>query len=187
MPLIFTYLTKREDPYLHECEVIIRLCAEGKIEGFIALHSLSIVWYLMRKYPEMDRMNCLAELSQILEMATPDMEMIREGLQEGLFTDFEDLLQDCCAQAVPADYLVTANVKDFKNGVVPAVTPVQLLQLVNSIISVDHGLSLINVEISKYHNTRRKPYLGKKHRHGLLKYFPSEQFHTYLILDGSGQ
>ena len=49
--VIFTYLTKREDPFLHECEEIIRLCAEGKIEGFIALHSLSIVWYLMRKYP----------------------------------------------------------------------------------------------------------------------------------------
>ena len=61
--VIFTYLTKREDPFLHECG----LCAEGKIEGFIALHSLSIVWYLMRKYPEKSRMNCLAELCQILK------------------------------------------------------------------------------------------------------------------------
>ena len=185
--ILFTYLTKREDPYLHECEDIIRLCAEGKIEGFIALHSLSIVWYLMRKYPEMDRMNCLSELCQILEMATPDMEMIRDGLQKGLFTDFEDLLQDCCAQAVQADYLVTANMKDFKNGVIPAVTPVQLLQIGKSIASIDCGSSLINVEISNYHRSRREIYIGKRHRHGLLKCFPSGQFHACLILERSGQ
>lgn len=184
--VIFTYLTKREDPFLHECEEIIRLCAEGKIEGFIALHSLSIVWYLMRKYPEKNRMNCLAELCQILEMVTPDMRMIRDCLQEGQFTDFEDLLQDCSAQAVRADCIVTANLKDFKNSVVPAMTPTQLLQLDNSTVTVDCDSSLVNVEFSNRHS-RIELYIGRRHRHGLLKYYPSGQFHACLILEDPGQ
>ena len=47
-----------------------------------------------------------------------------------LFHDFEDNLQDCCAEGVQADYIVTANVKDYeKVSIVPAVTPAQLLEL----------------------------------------------------------
>ena len=46
--VIYTYLSQRPDPYLHDCESIVKYCKEQKLEGFIALQSLATVWYLMR-------------------------------------------------------------------------------------------------------------------------------------------
>ena len=45
------------------------------------------------------------------------------------FPDFEDCLQEKCAVAVRADFVVTNNVKDFKTSVIPAVTPSEMLAI----------------------------------------------------------
>ena len=177
--VIVTYLTKREDPYLHDCEDIIRLRAEGKIEGFISLHSLSIVWYLLRKYPEISRLDCITQICEILEMATPDMKMIRNTLRTGRFADFEDLLQDCSAQSVHADYLVTANLKDFKNSVIPAIIPSQLVQVANSMFYP----SLFECKTSPKRHVRKRAETSDMHGHIILKGFSSSHFHACLVMD----
>ena len=43
------YLSGRDDPYKEESEEIMRLCAEEQIEGYLAFHSLSTIWYVTRK------------------------------------------------------------------------------------------------------------------------------------------
>ena len=177
--VIFTYLTKRDDPYLHACEDIIRLCAEGKIEGFISLHSLSIVWYLLRKYPEISRLDCITQLCEILEMATPDMEMIRNALRTGRFADFEDLLQDCSAQSVHADYLVTANLKDFKNSIIPAITPSQLVQVANSVFYP----SLFDCKASPKQHLNKHLHITNMHGHIFFKGLSQSHFHACLVMD----
>ena len=42
--------------------------------------------------------------------------------------NFEDCLQDECAQEVSTDYIVTRNVDDFKHSRVKAITPEEFLQ-----------------------------------------------------------
>lgn len=42
------------------------------------------------------------------------------------FEDFEDCLQAECAEAFPADYIVTRNVKDFTYSTVACITPEEL-------------------------------------------------------------
>ena len=44
--------------------------------------------------------------------------------------DFEDCLQDQCAQDIEAEYIVTCNIRDFSNSKIPAVTPMDFLKLV---------------------------------------------------------
>ena len=46
--------------------------------------------------------------------------------------DFEDCLQDECAQKAGAAYLVTCNKKDFVNAKTHAVTPLEMLEIVSS-------------------------------------------------------
>ena len=38
--IVLNYITDRVDPYREECRRIISLCAEDKIEGYIAFHSV---------------------------------------------------------------------------------------------------------------------------------------------------
>lgn len=51
-----------------------------------------------------------------------------DAISRGEFSDFEDCLQDECAQEVSADYIVTRNVDDFKHSHVKAITPEEFLQ-----------------------------------------------------------
>ena len=51
------------------------------------------------------------------------------------FRDFEDCLQDKCAKEARCDYIVTANLKDFANSEVPAVTPDRLLKIIHEELS----------------------------------------------------
>jgi hypothetical protein len=44
------------------------------------------------------------------------------------FKDYEDALQSVCAKRIKADFIITRNTKDFKNGPVKAITPEQLLE-----------------------------------------------------------
>ena len=180
--VIVTYLTKREDPYLDACEEIVRLCSERQIEGFVSLHTLSIVWYVMRKYPEQYRTTCIRELCRILELAGTDMAHVRNGLEEERFSDFEDMLQDICAQAVNADYLVTANFKDFKCGVIPPITPLRLLEQVKSSVSMEPVFPLVDNDAFRLHGDNGQSITVKQHWHGISNLSCSTHCHTYIIL-----
>ena len=46
------------------------------------------------------------------------------------FKDFEDCLQDECAVAVGADYIVTCNIKDYEHSKVKAVTPDEMIRII---------------------------------------------------------
>ena len=127
--VILTYLTKREDPFGQAVDELFQACALDRLEGFVALHTLSIAWYVMRGVPSIHRRMKMASMCGLLGLATTDMESVQRALGNSAFADFEDNLQDCCAQAVGADYIVTVNLKDYSHSVVPAVTPAELVAL----------------------------------------------------------
>ena len=45
--------------------------------------------------------------------------------------DFEDCLQDRCAERNGADYIITRNAKDFNGSVVPAISPEEFLETIS--------------------------------------------------------
>ena len=129
--VILTYLTKREDPFSQAIDELFQACALDRLEGFVALHTLSIAWYVLRGSPSIHRRMKMTSMCGLLGLATTDMESVQKALGNSSFADFEDNLQDCCAQTVGADYIVTANLKDYAHSVVPAVTPAELVALLH--------------------------------------------------------
>ncbi len=47
--VILDYVTTR-DPYYHDAYKIIDMCHSGIVKGYLAFHSISIIWYVLRKY-----------------------------------------------------------------------------------------------------------------------------------------
>lgn len=125
-----TYVSGREDPFSKEVDIIIRKCAEDELDGAIALHSLSTIWYQTRKLPDDTRRDWIRQICKLLTVSGTDNEAVLDAINHTEFKDFEDALQDCCASAFQADYTITANIKDFK-GVsnIPALTPKEFLEL----------------------------------------------------------
>ena len=54
--------------------------------------------------------------------------ILLSALDNEYFSDFEDCLQEECAVAISADYIVTRNTKDFASSRVPAILPDEFLE-----------------------------------------------------------
>ena len=128
--VIMNYLTGRNDPFLKSSEKVIELCSRKSLHGYIAFHSLSTIWYVLRKlYSSEDSRYLLSKTCGILTVSAASHSQIVEAIKNSAFQDFEDCLQDECAQKIGADYLVTCNIRDFKYAKTPVVTPDQMLSI----------------------------------------------------------
>ncbi len=131
--VIMTFLTRREDQYKHESIAVMQKCIDKALEGFVAFHSISVLWYLLRHRPFEDRLGWMKLICTSLTIASADNPRLIDAIINNTFTDFEDNLQDCCAQSVGADYIVTANVRDYEgHSAVKAVTPSEMLSILNA-------------------------------------------------------
>lgn len=54
--VILNYITDREDRFRDSSKQVMDLCSQGKVDGYIAFHSLSIIWYSLRLPDEGKRM-----------------------------------------------------------------------------------------------------------------------------------
>ena len=133
--VIINYLTEREDKYRESSIQVMEMCAAKKIEGYVAFHSLSIIWYSSgrMKQTEEVRREWLDRVCSVLTTANANHDLVVEAVHNTKFRDFEDNLQECCAVNAGADYIVTVNLKDYENSRVKAVTPEHIVEIVNAI------------------------------------------------------
>lgn len=130
--IILDILEKRL-PFYNASRLVLEHCISGKIIGYIALHSVSNIFYILRKrYSAENRRKLLLDILDLLQIANADHESVRNALKRNDFSDFEDCLQDECAKQVNADYIVTRNMNDFSASDVPAVTPEDFLEILNN-------------------------------------------------------
>lgn len=116
-------------PYFEDADRILELCADRKIHGYMAAHSIPNMFYILRKdMSEDNRREVLLNLCEILTVEGVDSPKIIAALENDDFHDLEDCLQEQCAVSVNADYIVTRNIKDFVNASIPAVLPEQFLK-----------------------------------------------------------
>ena len=118
------------DEESHFSADVITLCAEGKANGFVASHSLSDMYYILRKqYSDKERRKIIDLFRRLLTIVNTGSNIIDTALKNNDITDFEDAIQYACAESAGADYIVTRNTKDFGKGPIKAVTPEELLEL----------------------------------------------------------
>lgn len=125
--VILDVLEKREAFY-ESSNHVLSLCASKKISGCIALHSISNIFYILRKiYSAENRRRLLLGILKFLRVADVSHENVRHALERNGFSDYEDCLQDECAAQNHADYIITRNTDDFSNSNIPAVIPSDFL------------------------------------------------------------
>lgn len=122
--VILDYIASRE-PYYHEAYKVMELCHSGVVEGYLSFHSVSIIWYTLRKFipDRRERRVWLRKILQFLRVTGASHEEVVKAVDMEDFDDFEDCLQDRCAETIKAQYIITNNVKDFKSSIVRAITP----------------------------------------------------------------
>ncbi|MCO6449978.1 MAG: PIN domain-containing protein [Caldilineales bacterium] len=123
--VVLDVLQKRE-PFFNDSARALSLTENGTLEGWIAAHSVTTLFYLYAKAFSGERARVvLADLMQILAIAPIDQRIVEQALILP-YGDFEDAVQMMAAVQVGADYVVTRNPNDFKAGPLPAVRPSEL-------------------------------------------------------------
>lgn len=85
MNVLIDYLIKRE-PFNGSAERILNACISGELKGCIAAHSMSNLFFILRKSFSVDeRRDMLSVLCQILTVAGIDEDMIIRALQNVYF------------------------------------------------------------------------------------------------------
>ena len=128
--IILDILEKRI-PFYEEARNALGYCVSGATKGYIALHSISNIFYILRKrYSASDRRKILLNILDLLQVADARHESVRNALLRDDFPDFEDCLQDECAKQIKAEYIITRNTDDFSTSDIPAITPAALQNII---------------------------------------------------------
>lgn len=126
---IFIDVLQDRIPFTDNSQAVIGLVTQKKIKGAVAAHSITNLWYILRKtHSDEERRNYLLSLFEIFDVVSIDKNRLVAALENSNFKDFEDSLQDECAYAINADYIITRNAKDFESSMVKALTPEEFLE-----------------------------------------------------------
>lgn len=118
--------------FVEASERVMTLIYEGKYKGVIAAHSITNLWYILRKvYSQDKRRELLMNLMHYFEVSSVNKQKLINALDRSDFLDFEDCIQDECAAELGADFIITRNIQDFKNSKVPALTPEEFIKIKN--------------------------------------------------------
>ena len=126
--VVLDVLQARTKFYDASCK-IMNLCANKQVQGYIAFHSVSNLWYVLRNCDDSAKREKISDICNILTVCSVGHRNVMNALDNANFKDFEDCLQDECAAAVHADYIITRNVKDFTYSRVKAITPEDFLKI----------------------------------------------------------
>ena len=126
---IFIDVLQDSIPFTDNSQAVIGLVTQKKIKGAVAAHSITNLWYILRKtHSDEERRNYLLSLFEIFDVVSIDKNRLVAALENSNFKDFEDCLQDECAYAINADYIITRDAKDFESSMVKALTPEEFLE-----------------------------------------------------------
>lgn len=129
--ILIDFLLTRE-PFYEAASKIMKECAKKKFIGYITFHSISNLWYILRKVPEDIRRKWMIDICGFLEVASISHDEVVQAIKRKEFKDFEDCLQDACAKKVGAEYIITRNTEDFKQADITVITPEEFISILNN-------------------------------------------------------
>ena len=118
------------EPSFETSAEVLAAAETGLIEGWIAAHSVTTLFYLIAKdsSPIAARVH-LTKLIQYLKIAAVDTRTIAQALALPV-KDFEDAVQMMAGVHAGVEYVVTRDLAGFKAGPLPAILPGELLALI---------------------------------------------------------
>ena len=107
------------EPWGAEAARLLDAIADGRIEGHVAGHSITTVYYLVeRSHGREAATTAVADVLAILRVVSLGADDFLRALSFDL-RDYEDAVQVAAALRVGAACIVTRNPKDFKAAAVP--------------------------------------------------------------------
>ncbi|MBK9508004.1 MAG: PIN domain-containing protein [Cytophagaceae bacterium] len=110
---------------------IFKKAEEQSIVLYTSSHSIATTHYILKKYIDEKKLReILNDLIDLVNIVPVDLEILRSGLNSK-YKDFEDSIQIYCANNIKdISFIVTRNIKDFKDSEITALPPEQAIELI---------------------------------------------------------
>ncbi len=119
----------RREPWFGDSACLLAHIEQGGATGHIAAHTLTTLHYLLARHLGQQKTAAvLIDLTTLLRVEPVDHQVLQQALALG-WRDFEDAVQAVTAAQCQADYLVTRNPRDFRQSLIPVITPSEFLAL----------------------------------------------------------
>ncbi len=124
--IVLDVLQKRE-PFYEASARLLAAVETGLLEGFIAAHSITTLFYLIQKDKSSAEARAnITNLLQLLKIAPVNQSTIDQALNLD-YSDFEDAVQMISALQCKAAYLITRNARDYQPPLLPVLSPADFL------------------------------------------------------------
>jgi len=119
-------------PHSDYSTIILNLCNQKKLDGFITPVIISNTYYLLRRTAKHEKViEKLKQLLTFMHVLQMDKLVIEKALNSE-FKDFEDALQNFAAiNDGEIEAIITRNVKDFKKSKIGILSPDSFVKLIN--------------------------------------------------------
>ena len=115
-------------PFLGTSQRLLDLVAKNKIKGYLSVASVLNLYYLVQKQLNApSAREHVKKMIQLVSIVEIDTDILQSALYIPL-ADFEDSVQAACAQRCAAEYIITRNLKDFKDSPIQCLSPEKYLE-----------------------------------------------------------
>jgi predicted nucleic acid-binding protein len=125
--IVIDAITARE-PFREKAQEIIRFASKKGFKGAITTSTVTDIYYITDKYfkDKEKTVNEVKKLFLLFDIITVTKEDCLKAFETRI-KDYEDSLLSVCAIKWNADFIVTRNLDDFFNSIVPAISPENFL------------------------------------------------------------
>lgn len=127
--IIIDALTSRE-PWNKSAEKIFLMSANHTVDMYITASSATDIYYLLRKFIKdtTQSKKIMSKLYMIVGILDVTAENCMEALASSI-NDYEDAVVEKVASSKKMDYIVTRNIKDYKEGTVKVILPDDFIRM----------------------------------------------------------
>ncbi len=124
--VLLDVVQKRDKFYLSSAAVL-EAVVEKKVQGFIPAHLITTLYYLTARYSSKENADLLIEWILIhFQIGVETKQEFLTAINLG-FSDFEDVVVAGVARSHQCRFIITRNIKDFKNSPVQTMTPEEFI------------------------------------------------------------
>lgn len=131
--VVLDFLCKRKD-FFENAKIVFQHCFTD-VDGIIAAHTVSNLFYILQNAYGFSVEQCrtkIRNLCTLFDVAEISKTVILKALDDESFSDLEDSLQNQCAAFSNVDFIVTRNIDDFKNSIIPIFSPKEFIDFVRA-------------------------------------------------------
>ncbi len=118
--VLLDFLNKRNDHL--DAAKIVDLCIENKIKGYLCAHEVTTLAYFLTKERHNKAKSIIGRILDIFSIVSVTETILRKALDSRI-KDYEDAVIESSCIKNGIDYIVSRNLKDFKNSRIKAISP----------------------------------------------------------------